>query len=78
MSSSSGCCTVVVGFHLTGAYFWGSAYIMSILKNHTRAYFQVTGRSYFRGNRIFPRVREGFFMRNTKQKQETARLLGST
>ena len=36
------------GFHFTEAYFWGRAYIMSVLKNHTRAYFQV--RSYFRGN----------------------------
>ena len=33
------------GFHLTVAYFWGRAYITSIWKNHTRAYFQV--RSYF-------------------------------
>ena len=32
------------GFRLTGAYFGGRAYITSILKNHTRAYFQ--------GNRI--------------------------
>ena len=32
-------------FYLTGAYFWGRAYITSILNNHTRAYFQV--RSYF-------------------------------
>ena len=39
------------GFHLTKAYFGGRAYIMSILKNHTRAYFQV--RSYFQGNRVF-------------------------
>ena len=37
-------------FHLTGAYFGGRAYMTSILKNHTRAYFQV--RSYFRGNRV--------------------------
>ena len=38
------------GFHLTGAYFFGRAYIMSILKNRTRAYFQV--RSYSRENRV--------------------------
>ena len=36
MSSSSGCCTIVEGWvHLTRAYFWGRAYITSILKNHT-------------------------------------------
>ena len=47
-------CHLVVGaqwwrvrFHLTGAYFGGRAYITSILKNDTMAYFQV--RSYFRG-----------------------------
>ena len=40
-----------VGFHLTRSYFWGRAYITSILRNHTRAYFQV--RSYFQGNCIF-------------------------
>ena len=28
-----------VGFHLTGTYFGGRIYIISILKNHTRAYF---------------------------------------
>ena len=39
-----------VGFHLNRAYFGGVAYMTSILKNHTRAYFQV--RSYFRGNRV--------------------------
>ena len=38
------------GFHLTRAYFWGRAYITSILKTHTRTYFQV--RSYFQGNRV--------------------------
>ena len=38
------------GFHLTGAYFCGRAYITSILKNHTSAYFQVM--SYFQGNRV--------------------------
>ena len=38
------------GFHLTGVYFWSRAYIMCILKNHTRAYFQV--RSYFQGNTV--------------------------
>ena len=38
------------GFHLTGAYFGGTTYIMSILKNHTRTYFQV--RSSFQGNRV--------------------------
>uniref|UniRef100_A0A2D4GFM0 Uncharacterized protein n=1 Tax=Micrurus corallinus TaxID=54390 RepID=A0A2D4GFM0_MICCO len=32
---------------LTGAYFWGEAYIMSILKKHARAYFLVG--SYFLG-----------------------------
>ena len=42
-----------VRFHLTGAYFWGRAYITSSLKKHTRAYFQV--RSYFQGNRVAAR-----------------------
>ena len=36
--------------HLTGAYFCGRASMRSILKNHTRAYFQV--RPYFRRNRV--------------------------
>ena len=49
MSSFSGCCTVVEGgVYLTRAYFWGRADITSILKNHTRAYFQI--RVYFQGN----------------------------
>ena len=39
-----------MGFHLTGAYFWGRAYITSILENHTRAYFQV--RSYSQGIKV--------------------------
>ena len=43
-----------VGFHLTGAYFWGRAYITSILKNHTRAYIQAG--SYFQGNRVDGRL----------------------
>ena len=37
-------------FHLTWAYFQGRAFITSILKNPTRAYFQV--RAHFRGNRV--------------------------
>ena len=39
-----------MGFHSTGAYFGGRAYITSILKNQSRAYFQV--RSYFQGKRV--------------------------
>ena len=39
-----------MGLHSTPAYFEGRAYMMSILKNPTRAYFQVG--SYYRGNRV--------------------------
>lgn len=35
---------------LTGAYVWGRAYIISILKNLARAYFPL--RAYFRGNMV--------------------------
>ena len=52
------------GFHLTGAYFWGRAYITSILKNHTRAYFQV--RSYFRGNRVLLKILLYIYCSETK------------
>ena len=51
LSSSSGCCTRVEGrVSLNWGLFWGRAYRTSILKNHTRAYFQV--RTYFQGNRV--------------------------
>ena len=48
------------GLHLTRAYLGGGgrAYITSILKNHTRAYFEV--RSYFRGNKGMPTVSTSF------------------
>ena len=48
------------GFLLTGAYFWGRAYITSILKNHTSAYFQV--RSYFRENKVVSQNRLKFHL----------------
>ena len=45
------------GFHLTGAYFWGRAYIKSILKNHTRTYLRlglILGKTrYFQCKRFY-------------------------
>ena len=54
-----------MGFHLTGAYFGGKAYITSILKkNHTMVYFQ--------GRYILEIMKPGFVVARFRARKVTS------